>query len=108
MSEFSFYYNLVDAIAYFIASTIPIYFILKLNKNKRDNKNKRLKDITIFLVAFVLIQGIYHIASIFGLNMWAKGVIEPLSIIALIFFGLIYLLEMIREKRLANQEKDKI
>lgn len=99
MSEFSYYYNLVDAIAYFIAALIPIYFILRLYKNKGDKKNNRLINITTLLVVFVLIQGIYHIISIFGLNVWAKGVIEPLSIIALIFFGFIYLLEIIIEKK---------
>lgn len=105
MFDFSSYYNLVDAIAYFVASTIPIYFVIKLDKNKQDIKNKRLRNVTILLVVFVLIQGFYHIVSIMGWKIWAKGMMEPLSIIALIFFGFAYLMETIREK---NTNKSRI
>lgn len=99
MSEFSSYYNLVDAIAYFVAAIIPIYFFQKLDNNKTDIKNRRLRTITIFLTAFILVQGIYHITNILELNFIAKGILEPLSIIALIFFGILFLVEIIREKK---------
>ena len=102
MPDFSSYYNLVDAIAYFVAATIPIYFIIKLDKNKKDIKNKNLRNITLLLVAFILIQGFYHIISILGWKGWAKGVVEPLSIIALIFFGFTYLIEIMREKKISR------
>ena len=104
-SDFSSYYNLVDAIAYFIAAIIPIYFFVKLDKNKQDTKNKRLRNITLLLVVFILIQGFYHIASILGWKIWAKGVMEPLSIIALISFGFAYLIEIMRER---NTNKSRI
>ena len=104
VSEISSYYNLVDAIAYFVAATIPIYFIQKFDQNKTDKKSKRLKNLTILLVVFIIVQGIYHIINIFELKTWSKEVLEPLSIVALIFFGILYLVEIIREKKI-NKSK---
>jgi intracellular septation protein A len=87
-----YYYNLLDAIVYFIAATVPVYFILKSN-------NKHLRNITIALVSFILLQGVYHIAGTIGFKLLAKGFLEPSSIIVLLLFGVIYLLSVLREKR---------
>lgn len=84
------YYNLIDALVYFIAATIPIYFILKL-RNTNYSSTKHLTHI-IILLSFILIQGIYHVAGVVGFGLLAKGILEPLSIIALLSFAGIYLL----------------
>jgi hypothetical protein len=92
-----YYYNLLDAIVYFIAATVPVYFILK-SKYTSDN-NRHLRNITIGLVSFILLQGVYHIAGTIGFKLLAKGFLEPSSIIVLLLFGVTYLLSVLREKR---------
>ena len=81
------YYHLIDAIVYLIAAAIPMYFILK-SKKSVDNNNHLLR-LTIVLVGFILIQVFYHIAGITGFRLLAKGLLEPLSMGALLFFGII-------------------
>ena len=44
------------------------------------------------LVGFILMQVFYHIAAIIGFRLLAKGFLEPLSMAALLFFGVIYLI----------------
>jgi len=44
------------------------------------------------LLSFILIQGIYHVAGVVGFGLLAKGILEPVSIIALLSFAGIYLL----------------
>ncbi len=99
MNDSSFYYNLVDAVVYFVAATIPIFFIKRLDR-KRNDKNKHLLNITILLVIFILVQGIYHIFSIMGFKLLTKGIMEPLSIAALLSFAAIYFVGTLREKKL--------
>jgi hypothetical protein len=98
-----YYYNFIESIAYFIASIIPIYFLLKSkNNDNNNNNNKYLENISIVLVSFIMIQGVYHIAGIMEYKQLAKGILEPLSILVLLFFGLIYLWYVMREKKLNN------
>ena len=41
------------------------------------------------LAAFVIIQGRYHSAGALGFGLFAKGILEPLSLAVLLFFGVI-------------------
>ena len=91
-----YYYNLIQSIAYFIAAIVPIYFIIKSRKNK--DGRKPFEKISILLVGFILIQGVYHLFGMFGLKLIAKGILEPLSIIILLSFGLTYFLYTKRNK----------
>ncbi len=95
-----YYYNLIQSIAYFIAAIVPIYFILKSRKNK-DNR-KSFENISILLIGFILIQGVYHILGMFGLKLLSKGFLEPLSIIILLLFGLTYFLYAKKERKSYN------
>jgi hypothetical protein len=97
------YYHLIDAIVYLVAAIIPAYFILK-SKNSMDNNNRYLWKLTLVLVSFILIQVFYHIAAIVGFRSFAKGLLEPLSMTALLFFGIIYLVSMWKAKRQRQQE----
>lgn len=94
-----YYYNLLDFIVYFIAATVPIYFIIKSKHTIHNKSNKHLINITIALVSFILLQAVYHIAGTIGFKLLAKGFLEPLSIMVLLLFGVIYLLSVLREKR---------
>ncbi len=95
------YYHLVDAIVYIIAAAIPAYFILK-SRNSIDNNH--LLKLTTVLVGFILIQVFYHIAGIAGFRLLAKGFLEPLSMVALFVFGIIYVISIWKTKRQKQQE----
>jgi Ca2+/Na+ antiporter len=95
------YYHLVDAIVYLIAVAIPAYFILK-SRNSIDNNH--LLKLTTVLVGFILIQVFYHIAGIAGFRLLAKGFLEPLSMVALFVFGIIYVISIWKTKRQKQQE----
>ena len=96
------YYNLIDAIVYLIAAIIPAYFILKSRNSINDN-NSHLRKLTMVLVGFILMQVFYHIAAIIGFRLLAKGFLEPLSMAALLLFGVIYLI--ITSKTRKQQQK---
>ena len=100
MIQPQYFYNLIQSIAYFIAAIVPIYFILKSRKNK-DNR-KSFENISILLIGFILIQGVYHILGMFGLKLLSKGFLEPLSIIILLLFGLTYFLYTKKERKSYN------
>jgi hypothetical protein len=81
---------ITQSIVYFIAAIIPIYLTFVV-KRKIGNDDNHFRLTTVF-ASFVLTQGFYHTASIFGYKLLAKGVLEPLSFGILIFFGSIYLI----------------
>lgn len=102
MLQPQYYYNLIQAVVYFIAATVPVYFILKLKNTNNDNGNgkRHLRNMTILLVSFILIQGVYHFAGTIGFRLFAKGLLEPLSIMILLSFGIFYLIGVLKERRL--------
>jgi len=100
MLQPQYYYNLIQAVVYFIAATVPVYFILKLKNTNNDNDKKHLRNMTILLVSFILIQGVYHFAGTMGFRLFAKGLLEPLSIMVLVSFGILYLIGVLKERRL--------
>ena len=81
-------YHLIDAIAYFVASAVPIYFLIK----SKNSINNPLRKIMVILAGFVLAQGIYHIAGMLGLNLLSKVILEPLSAAILLLAALAYFL----------------
>lgn len=92
--------QITQSIVYFIAAAIPIYLtrILKKRTDGNNNNNKHFKVLTIILAGFVLMQAIYHTIGALGFSLLAKGILEPLSFVILLFFGVIYLVSKIRTK----------
>jgi cytochrome bd-type quinol oxidase subunit 2 len=105
MLQTQYYYNLIDAIVYFIAAIIPAYFILKSRNSINNNDNNYFRKLTIVLVGFILVQVFYHIAAIIGFRLLAKGFLEPLSMAALLFFGAIYLISTGKIKKQRQQQE---
>ena len=93
------YYYFIDVIVYLIAAAIPIYFILKSRKSIDSSNNNHLLKLTIVIIGFILIQVLYHIAGIAGFRLLAKGILEPLSMAALLAFGMIYVISVWKAKR---------
>ena len=91
--------QITQSVVYFIAAAIPIYLtgILK-KRTDRNNNNKYFIMLTIILAGFVLMQGIYHAVGALGFSLLAKGVLEPLSFVILLFFGIIFLVSKIKTK----------
>jgi cytochrome bd-type quinol oxidase subunit 2 len=104
MLQTQYYYNLIDAIVYLVAAIIPTYFILKSRKSINNNNNY-FRKLTMVLVGFILVQVIYHIAAIIGFRLLAKGFLEPLSMAALLFFGVIYLVSTWKIKKQQQEEE---
>ncbi|MGB8036140.1 MAG: hypothetical protein WCF03_20180 [Nitrososphaeraceae archaeon] len=93
--------QITQSIVYFIAAAIPIYLTRILKKRtdgNNNNNNKHFKVLTIILAGFVLMQAIYHTIGALGFSLLAKGILEPLSFVILLFFGVIYLVSKIRTK----------
>lgn len=96
------YYNLIDATVYLVAAIIPAYFILK-SRNSINNNN-HLTKLTIILIGFILMQVFYHIVGTLGFRLLAKGFLEPLSMVALLLFGVMYLISTFKTKKQQQQE----
>ena len=88
--------SVIQAIVYFIAAAVPIY--LYFIQKKYHNRNKDFRDLIMVPAAFVIIQGIYHSAGALGFSLFAKGILEPLSLAVLLFFGVIYLVNRLKAK----------
>lgn len=104
------FYNNIDASVYLVAAIIPAYFLLKsrnsINNNHNNNNNNHLKILTIILIGFILMQVFYHIVGSIGFRLLAKGFLEPLSMAALVLFGVMYLIATVRTKNKKKQQQE--
>ena len=103
------FYNIIDASVYLVAAIIPAYFFLKsrnsINNVHNNNNNNHLKILTIILIGFILMQVFYHIVGSLGFRILAKGFLEPLSMAALLLFGVMYLIATVRTKNKKQQQQ---
>jgi hypothetical protein len=74
--------HFISAVLILLAAIVPIYLTVKLKDN--------LKKLTAILSIFILMHAAYQVVGFFGLNLLADGVLEPLSVAVLIFFGIVY------------------
>jgi hypothetical protein len=75
--------DLVSAVLILFAAVIPAYLSVKLEGDMRK--------MTIALMTFLVLHGIYHAVKMQGLELIADGVFEPASVVMLIVFGGTYL-----------------
>ncbi|HEY7572078.1 MAG TPA: hypothetical protein VH796_11990 [Nitrososphaeraceae archaeon] len=75
---------------YIVAAIVPIYLYIILNRQDNSHNNKHFQNLLIVLAGFVIVQGIYHFVGAVGFNQLAKGILEPISFIILLIFGIIY------------------
>ena len=103
------FYNLIDASVYIVAAIIPAYFILKSRNNSNNNhNNNHLRILTIILIGFILMQIFYHTVGALGFRLLAKGFLEPLSMAALLLFGVVFLITTLKTKNKQQQQEFKI
>lgn len=75
--------NIINSIAIFFASVIPIYLSCHLKGT--------LQKLTILVGVFAIIHAVYHSAEVFGYEDIAENIIEPVSVLILVIFGFWYL-----------------
>lgn len=75
--------DFVGAVMIFFAGAIPAYLSFKLRGD--------MAKLTIALTVFIVIHGIYHVAKMLGMESMADGVLEPVSVVALIAFGAVFI-----------------
>jgi len=75
--------NIINGTIVFFAAIIPIYLSVKLKG--------KLRILTLLLALFVTVHSTYHITDVFEYEEIAETIIEPISIVLLITFGLVYL-----------------
>ena len=93
-------YHLIDAIFYFAAFVVPIYFIVK-SRNEKIGSDLLVK-LMMLLGIFMLIQFIYHVAGMYDLKILSKGILEPLSAVAMTIFAVYYFFSI---KTISREEK---
>jgi len=96
-------YHFIDAIFYFAAVVVPTYFILK-SRNQKIGSNLLVK-LMILLASFMLIQFIYHVAGMLDLKILSKGILEPLSAVAMTIFAIFYFFSIKKISRGEKEEK---
>lgn len=74
--------HFISAIVICLAAIVPIYLTLKLKNS--------IRKLTLILTIFILTHAVYHIVGFYGLTLLGEGVFEPLSVVVLIFFGIVY------------------
>ena len=88
--------SIIQTIVYFIAAAVPIYLTFIITRyNSRDI---HLRNLTIVLAGFLIMQGIYHFVGAVGFSVLAKMILEPLSFGILLLFGVIYLINRSKVK----------
>jgi len=72
----------ISAIIILASSAVPIYLTIKFKDN--------LKKLTLILTVFIIIHAVYHVFGFLGYSILAEGVFQPLSVLTLVFFGIVY------------------
>lgn len=96
-------YHFIDAIFYFAGFVVPTYFILK-SRNQKIGSDLLVK-LMILLASFMLIQFIYHVAGMLDLKILSKGILEPLSAVAMTIFAIFYFFSIKKISRGEKEEK---
>jgi hypothetical protein len=96
-------YHFIDAIFYFAAFAVPIYFIAK-SRHQKFGSDLLLK-LMILLASFMVIQFIYHVAGMFDLMILSKGIHEPLSAMAMAMFAIYYFFSIKKIKMGEKEER---
>ena len=83
--------NVIGAVLILSAALIPAYLSIKLKG--------AFRIMTCALTTFIILHGIYHVASMQDLEFLSESIVEPASVMALIAFGAIYLQISYREDK---------
>jgi Na+-transporting NADH:ubiquinone oxidoreductase subunit NqrB len=82
--------HIVSSLFIFAAAVIPIYLTLRI-------KTKNLRTLMAILSSFIVVHGAFHITGTLGMSFLSESILEPISYMVLISFG-IYYLNLLRKK----------
>jgi len=77
------YLHLISGLAFLSGSVVLSYFSIKSTGG--------IRLLAIAFLVFTIVHSLYHVTSYFGQELLSEGLLEPLSVIILILFGLSYL-----------------
>lgn len=72
------------------AAAIPIYLSVRI-------KTRKIKTLIAILSTFIVVHGAFHITGTLGMGFLSESILEPISYVILISFG-IYYLNLLRGK----------
>lgn len=98
-------YHFIDAIFYFAGFVVPIYFIL-MSRNQKIGSDLLVK-LMIILASFMLIQFSYHVVGMLDLKILSKGILEPLSAVAMTIFAIFYFFSIKKTSREKEEKASK-
>ncbi|HKX20909.1 MAG TPA: hypothetical protein VJM74_04485 [Nitrososphaeraceae archaeon] len=98
-------YHFIDAIFYFAGFVVPIYFIL-MSRNQKFGSDLLVK-LMIILASFMLIQFSYHVVGMLDLKILSKGILEPLSAVAMTIFAIFYFFSIKKTSREKEEKASK-
>ena len=75
--------DFISAVLILSAAVVPAYLSTKVQGD--------IRNLTIALTVFVAAHGVYHIVQLGWSDQLADGVFQPVSVLALIAFGALYL-----------------
>ncbi len=81
-----FYLNVLSALFMFVGAIAPIFFTVRVN-------NPTLRTLSALLSAFLVLHGLYHLASLVNTELFeaiSDGILEPLSWTVLVAFAVYY------------------
>ena len=78
------YLHLISGLAFFAGSIVLAFFSIK--------SRGIIRQLAIIFLVFTLVHSLYHVTSYSGQEFISEGLLEPLSVIILIFFGFSYLI----------------
>lgn len=80
---FYFFLNIYSGFFILVSAAIPLLLSSRLKG--------KIRLLTIILAIFVFVHGMYHVSVILGYVFLGSGILDPLSVVILVFFGLYYL-----------------
>ncbi|HKQ22451.1 MAG TPA: hypothetical protein VJS91_10460 [Nitrososphaeraceae archaeon] len=78
------YLHLISGLAFLSGSVVLSYFSIK--------STGKIRLLAMIFLVFTIVHSLYHVTSYFDQELLSEGLLEPLSIIILILFGLSYLI----------------
>jgi DMSO/TMAO reductase YedYZ heme-binding membrane subunit len=90
-------FHIISAVFIFAAAGVPIYLSFKLKD--------KFRKLVIALAIFILFHGVYHVFGSLGYDFISSSIFEPISAMALVAFGVMYLMAVRDAMKLKRQEK---
>jgi hypothetical protein len=83
MSDLTWLLNLLTWVAFFGVGIVPILIAIQV-------KALALRVLSVLLGLFAISHGLYHLALAYGLYFIAEVILEPVSVVFLLAFGIYY------------------